>query len=48
MIMENHGGMISKGETPDPSVRAVWQSHQQSHLVEKHKELEKKMLNFPL
>jgi hypothetical protein len=30
MGMENHVGMISTGETPDSSTRALWQSYQQS------------------
>jgi hypothetical protein len=28
--MENHGGMISTGETPDSSSRALWKFYQQS------------------
>jgi hypothetical protein len=31
--MENHGGIISTGETPDSSTRALWESYQQSHIV---------------
>jgi hypothetical protein len=30
MRLENHGGMISTGETPDSSTRALWESYQQS------------------
>jgi hypothetical protein len=41
MIMEDHGGMISVGKTPDLSIRALWQSYQQSHLVAKQEELGK-------
>jgi hypothetical protein len=28
--MENHGGMILTGITPDSSTRALWQSYQQN------------------
>jgi hypothetical protein len=28
--MENQGGMILAGETPDSSTRALWQAYQQS------------------
>jgi hypothetical protein len=31
--MENHGGMISTGKTPDSSTRSLWWSYQKSHLV---------------
>jgi hypothetical protein len=30
MSTESHGGMILTGETPDLSIRALWQAHQQS------------------
>jgi hypothetical protein len=30
MSMENHDGMILTGETPDLSIRDLWQSFQQS------------------
>jgi hypothetical protein len=46
--MESHGGMISTGETPDLSTRALWQSYQQSHLVAKHEEMARDMMNFAL
>jgi len=46
--MENHGGMISTGETPDSSTRALWKSYQQSHLVAKQEELAKEMMNLAL
>jgi hypothetical protein len=39
-MMENHGGMISTEET-DSSTIALWQSYQQSHLVEKQEEVAK-------
>jgi hypothetical protein len=29
MSMENHGGMILKGETPDSSTTALWKFYQQ-------------------
>jgi hypothetical protein len=35
MSMENHDGMLSAGESPDSSSRALWQSYQQNHLVAK-------------
>jgi hypothetical protein len=46
MNMENHGRMISIGETPDSSARALLQSSFWSHLVAKQEELEKEMINF--
>jgi hypothetical protein len=46
--MENYGGMILMGKTPDLSTRALWQSCQQSHLVVKKEELAKEMMNFTL
>jgi hypothetical protein len=30
MSMDNHGGMVSTGATPDSSIRALWKSYQQS------------------
>jgi hypothetical protein len=33
MSMKNYGGMISAGEIPDSSTRAVWQSYQQSSSI---------------
>jgi hypothetical protein len=35
---ESNSGMISTGETPDSSTRALWKFYQQSHLVAKRKE----------
>jgi hypothetical protein len=35
MCLDNHDGMISTGETPDSSTRALWQSH----LVAKQEDL---------
>jgi hypothetical protein len=45
MSMENHGGMISIGEIPDSSTRALWEFYQNSHLVTKQEETAKEM-NF--
>jgi hypothetical protein len=39
MSMENSGGMISTGETPDLSTTALWQSYQQSHILANKEEL---------
>jgi hypothetical protein len=43
--MENYGGIIPTGESPDSSTRALvdesGQSYQQSHLVAKQQELAK-------
>jgi hypothetical protein len=38
MSMESYGEVISTGETPDSSTRALWQFYQQRHLVEKQEE----------
>jgi hypothetical protein len=48
MNMENHGGIVSTGKTPDLSIRALWQSYQQSHLVAKQEELTKEIMYFVL
>jgi hypothetical protein len=45
MSMENHGGMISTEET-DVSTRALWQSYQQRHLIEKQEKLAREMINL--
>jgi hypothetical protein len=45
---EKHGGMISTGETPDSSTRALWQSYKQCHLIAKQEKLGKKTTNFAL
>jgi hypothetical protein len=45
MSMKNHGGMISTGETPDSSTRALWEFYRTSHLVTKQEEIAKEM-NF--
>jgi hypothetical protein len=37
--IENNGGIISTGETPDSSTRALWKSYQQSNLVANQEEL---------
>jgi hypothetical protein len=37
--MVNYGGVISAGETPDSSTRALWQCYQQSHIVANKDEL---------
>jgi hypothetical protein len=39
MSLENHGGMIWTGNTPDSFTRALWQSCQLSHLVANQEEL---------
>jgi hypothetical protein len=39
--MDNLGGMISTGKTPDLFTRALRQSYQQNHLVAKQEELAK-------
>jgi hypothetical protein len=46
--MENCGGMILTGKTPDLSIRALWQSYHQNHLVAKQEELEKEIMKFSL
>jgi hypothetical protein len=46
MSMENHCGMISRGETTDSSTRDPYKFYQKSHLVAKHEELAKKIMNF--
>jgi hypothetical protein len=38
MSLENHGGTISSGETPDSSIRALWLSYQ-SYLVASQEDL---------
>jgi hypothetical protein len=43
MSMENHGGIIPTGDTPDSSTRAVWKFHQHSHLAVKQEALTKDM-----
>jgi hypothetical protein len=43
MRTQNHGGMISTGETPDSSTRALWQSYSQFHLLEKQEGLAKEI-----
>jgi hypothetical protein len=40
MSMEDHGGTITAGKTPDSSARALWQSCQQSRLVAKQEKLD--------
>jgi hypothetical protein len=45
--MENHGGMISTGETPDSSTRFSVKPTS-SHLVAKQEELAKKIMNLVL
>jgi hypothetical protein len=45
--MENHGGMISTGETPDSSTRLSGKPTS-SHLVAKQEELAKKIMNLAL
>jgi hypothetical protein len=45
--MENHGGMIWTGETPDSSTITSSNSTG-SHLVAKKEKLEKKLMNFAL
>jgi hypothetical protein len=47
MSMDNHGEMMSRGETPDSSTTALWQSYQQSYLVIQE-ELEKEIMNLAL
>jgi hypothetical protein len=39
MSMDNHGGKVWRGETPDSSTRALWLSYQQSHLLANKEEL---------
>jgi hypothetical protein len=46
MSMENHGGMMSKQETPDSSATALWQSYQQSNLVARQEKLATEMILF--
>jgi hypothetical protein len=48
MSMENHGGMISIGETPDSFARAIWQTYHQRHLLAKQEKRAKGMMNFAL
>jgi hypothetical protein len=45
MSMENHGGMITTGETSDLSTKALRQSYQRN-LVAKLEELAKEMMSF--
>jgi hypothetical protein len=45
--MENRGEMIPTGQNPDVSTRALWQSYQHCHLVEKQEELAKEMIILP-
>jgi hypothetical protein len=44
MSMENNGGMISTGETPDSSITALWQAYQQSRILAKQEEVAKEMI----
>jgi hypothetical protein len=44
--MENHGGMISTGETPDSSTGAFWKSYQQSRVLAKQEKLAREMMNL--
>jgi hypothetical protein len=44
--LENYAGMIRVGKTPESSTRALWQSCQQSHLIEHREELAKYMPNL--
>jgi hypothetical protein len=46
--MENHGGIMPTGETPDSSTTGIWQSYQQIHIVAKQQELAKEISNFLL
>jgi hypothetical protein len=48
MSMDNHGGIMPTGETPNSSTRALWKSCQQSYLVAKQEELAKKIMNLAL
>jgi hypothetical protein len=41
MSMENHGGMILTGKTPDLSTRTLWPYYQHSHIVANQEELGK-------
>jgi hypothetical protein len=41
MSMENYGGMISTGNTPDSATRALLQTNQQSRLIAEQEELAK-------
>jgi hypothetical protein len=47
MSMENYGGTILTGKTPDLFTRALWQYNQHSHLVAKQEERAKKVKNLP-
>jgi hypothetical protein len=46
MSVENHGGMISTGKSLDTSTRVLWQSYQQSQLLENQEELGKGNAEF--
>jgi hypothetical protein len=48
MGVENHGGMILTGETPDLSTRALWKFYQQSHLIVNQEEPGKRSDGFGL
>jgi hypothetical protein len=45
--MKSHCGMMMLyGKIPDSSTKALWQSYQQGHLVEKQDKRGEEMLNF--
>jgi hypothetical protein len=46
MSVENHGGMITTGESPDSSTRTLWLCYQQSHQEANHEKLAKKIMNL--
>jgi hypothetical protein len=46
MTMEDYGGTISTGKTPDSSTRDLWKSYQQNHLVANEEERAKEMMNL--
>jgi hypothetical protein len=44
MSMENQGGMIYTGETPDSSTRTLSQFYQQNHLVATQEDMAKEIM----